>query len=73
MAQGKAKVAWKDVCLPKLEGSLGIKPLFLWNKAIMAFHLWSVVTNRQSLWVKWIHTYQGCLGCFLELEENSRS
>lgn len=58
MAKGKAKVAWKDVCLPKLEGGLGLKPLFLWNKALMAFHLWSVVVLRQSLWVKWIHTYR---------------
>lgn len=58
MAKGKAKVAWKDVCLPKSEGGLGIKPLFLWNKTLMAFHLWSVVVNRQSLWVKWIHTYR---------------
>lgn len=58
MAKGKAKVAWKDVCLPKSEGGLGIKPLFIWNKTLMAFHLWSVVTNRQSLWVKWIHTYR---------------
>lgn len=24
----------------------------------MAYHVWSVVTNRQSIWVKWIHTYR---------------
>ena len=58
LAQGKAKVAWKDVCMTKEEGGLGIKPLFIWNKALMAFHLWSVVANRQSMWVKWIHTYR---------------
>lgn len=58
MAKGKAKVAWKDVCMPKSEGGLGIRPLILWNKTLVAFHLWSVVANRQSLWVKWIHTYR---------------
>lgn len=27
MVQGRSKVAWKDVCLPKEEGGLGIRPL----------------------------------------------
>lgn len=58
LAQGKAKVSWKDVCVPKMEGGLGIKPLLIWNQALMAYHVWSVVSNRQSLWVKWIHTYR---------------
>lgn len=58
LVHGKAKVAWRDVCRPKQEGGLGIRPLTAWNKALMAFHIWSVVTNRQSLWVRWIHTYR---------------
>lgn len=56
--KGRAKVSWKEVCLPKVEGGLGIKPMILWNQAMMAFHVWSVVSNRQSIWVKWIHTYR---------------
>lgn len=24
----------------------------------MAYHIWSIITNRDSLWVKWIHTYR---------------
>jgi hypothetical protein len=35
-----AKVSWKDVCTPKLEGGLGFKPLKDWNKATMLRHLW---------------------------------
>lgn len=58
LAQGKSKVAWRDVCRPKREGGLGIRPLHAWNKSLMAFHVWSVITNRQSLWVRWIHSYR---------------
>ncbi|MFS7973380.1 putative transcription factor WD40-like family [Helianthus anomalus] len=28
------------------------------NKALMATHIWSLLTNRESLWVKWIHSYR---------------
>ena len=38
-AQGKASVAWKDVCKPKSQGGLGIKSVQLWNKALMVKHL----------------------------------
>lgn len=24
----------------------------------MAYHIWSIITKRDSLWVKWIHTYR---------------
>lgn len=33
--QGKAKVSWKSVCLPKCEGGLGIRRLGDMNKALM--------------------------------------
>lgn len=58
MAQGKGKVAWKDVCKPKDEGGLGIRSIQTRNKTLTAFHIWSILTNRDSLWVKWIHTYR---------------
>lgn len=58
MVQRRSKVAWYDVCLPKSQGGLGIRPLRVWNKSLMAFHIWSIVTMRESLWVKWIHTYR---------------
>ncbi|XP_071694814.1 uncharacterized protein [Rutidosis leptorrhynchoides] len=58
LKRGKAKVKWDDVCLPKEEGGLSIKRLKLWNVALMAFHLWRLLTLKKSLWVKWIHTYK---------------
>ncbi|XP_022039945.1 uncharacterized protein LOC110942477 [Helianthus annuus] len=48
--QGKvhAKVAWKEVCLPKEEGGLGIKSISDVNKALMTNHIRSIVSNRRS-------------------------
>ncbi|WOG86036.1 hypothetical protein DCAR_0105230 [Daucus carota subsp. sativus] len=52
VAKGKAKVAWKDVCLPKQEGGLGLKSLRCWNKALMSYHVWNIVSDKSSLWLQ---------------------
>lgn len=57
LIKGKARVSWDAVCLPKEEGGLGIKSLFVWNIALMTNHIWSVFSNKKSLWVNWIHEY----------------
>ncbi|XP_021996030.1 uncharacterized protein LOC110893223 [Helianthus annuus] len=56
--RGKAKVSWKSVCVPKNEGGLGIRRIGDVNKALMVSHVWSILTNRESLWVAWIHSYR---------------
>ncbi|GJR04765.1 putative reverse transcriptase domain, reverse transcriptase zinc-binding domain protein [Tanacetum coccineum] len=58
MKKGKAKVAWEDVCLPKIKGGLGIRHLEAFNMALITSHIWSLLTCKESLWVKWIHTYK---------------
>ncbi|XP_071719366.1 uncharacterized mitochondrial protein AtMg00310-like [Rutidosis leptorrhynchoides] len=58
LKRGKAKVKWAIVCLPKVEGGLGIKRLKEWNVALMTSHIWRLITNPQSLWVQWINTYR---------------
>ncbi|GKA71110.1 SPX and EXS domain-containing protein [Tanacetum coccineum] len=58
MRKGKAKVAWEAVCLPKKEGRLGIRRLELFNKALISSHIWSLLTRKESLWVKRIHSYK---------------
>ncbi|GJW24475.1 putative gag-pol polyprotein [Tanacetum coccineum] len=58
MKKGKAKVAWDSVCMPKHEGSLGIRRIEDSNIALMATHIWSIFTHRESLWVKFVHTYK---------------
>ncbi|GKC41519.1 sodium/hydrogen exchanger 6 [Tanacetum coccineum] len=56
--KGMAKVAWDSVCLPKLEGGLGIRRIDEFNVALMATYIWCILTHKESLWVKWVHTYK---------------
>ncbi|XP_022007435.1 uncharacterized protein LOC110906640 [Helianthus annuus] len=28
------------------------------NKALMSYHVWSIVSKRESLWVDWVHSYR---------------
>nr|GEV82209.1 hypothetical protein [Tanacetum cinerariifolium] len=58
MKKGKAKVAWDSVCMPKHEGALGIRRIDDFIVALMATHIRSILTHRESLWVKWVHTYK---------------
>ncbi|GJZ80021.1 putative RNA-directed DNA polymerase, eukaryota, reverse transcriptase zinc-binding domain protein [Tanacetum coccineum] len=58
LKKGRAKVSWDLVCRPRNEGGLGIRKLDLFNKALMAVHLWNLISLKDSLWVKWIHTYK---------------
>nr|GEW29591.1 hypothetical protein [Tanacetum cinerariifolium] len=44
MKRGKVKVAWDSVCMPKHEGGLGIRIIDDFNVAIMATHIWSILT-----------------------------
>ncbi|MFS7908031.1 putative reverse transcriptase zinc-binding domain-containing protein [Helianthus anomalus] len=46
------------MCLPKNEGGLGIRSISDVNKSLMANHIWSIITNRDSIWVRWIHDYK---------------
>nr|GEX00960.1 hypothetical protein [Tanacetum cinerariifolium] len=58
MKKGRAKFAWEVFCLPKREGGLGIRRLEMFNKALITSHIWSLLLNKESLWVKWIHSYK---------------
>ncbi|XP_071713252.1 uncharacterized protein [Rutidosis leptorrhynchoides] len=58
MKRGKTKVKWDDLCKPKDEGGLGLKRLKHWNVALMSTHIWSIITRKESLWVRWIHMYK---------------
>ncbi|KAL2232501.1 UNVERIFIED_CONTAM: hypothetical protein Sindi_1430100 [Sesamum indicum] len=52
---GYAKVAWKDVCKPVVEGGQGIKDIEILNRALMTKKLCDVVRcDRTSIWVEWL-------------------
>lgn len=50
-----ALVSWKEVCLPKREGGLGLKDLKCWNSSLLSKVLWNIHSKKDSLWIKWIH------------------
>ncbi|GJY07929.1 putative RNA-directed DNA polymerase, eukaryota, reverse transcriptase zinc-binding domain protein [Tanacetum coccineum] len=64
MRKGKAKVAWEAVCLPKIEGGLGIRRLEEFNKALITLHIWSILTNKETLW---IHSYKISVRSFWDI------
>lgn len=55
-ADSKPKVEWKDICVPREEGGLSLKDCKTWNKAMLFRILWDIHSNKNSLWVKWIHS-----------------
>ncbi|GJY76877.1 homeodomain-like protein [Tanacetum coccineum] len=51
-------VAWEVICLPKNEGGLRIRNLYVLNVALMTTHIWNIISHKDSLWVSWIHPYK---------------
>ena len=52
-----ALVAWKQVCLPKDEGGLGIHDIKARNDSFFAKHLWNIHSKTDSLWIRWVSHY----------------
>lgn len=52
---GKAKVAWKTMCLEKQFGGLGLRDTKTWNEALLTKTLWNIHSKKDSLWCKWVH------------------
>ncbi|XP_022849628.1 uncharacterized protein LOC111371725 [Olea europaea var. sylvestris] len=49
----KPLVAWKDLCLPKDEGGIGLKDLKSWNLELLAKSLWNTQHKKDTLWIRW--------------------
>jgi len=56
--QGKCRLPWDVVCTSKHHGGLGFRKLSMWNRCILATHLWDILRNRSSLWVRWISLHR---------------
>ncbi|XP_071705122.1 uncharacterized protein [Rutidosis leptorrhynchoides] len=54
-AKGKAKVAWKDVCVPKDQGGLGLRPLKDWTETLIVKQIRRIISKEESLWSKWVN------------------
>lgn len=70
LKSSKAKACWKDVCLPKREGGLGLRPLKEINTVLCQKLLCRLFSSRASLWVKWIHCYLIRKSSFWSMKSN---
>ena len=53
-----AKIAWDDICIPKDEGGLGSKEVGVWNRAVVAKHIWFLIAGGEgSMWCQWVNSY----------------
>lgn len=66
----KAKVSWKDCCMPK-EGGLGLKSVAEANKVASLKLFWRLVSSPSSLWVKWVKNYLIRKGSIWTVKESS--
>nr|GEU73629.1 hypothetical protein [Tanacetum cinerariifolium] len=77
MSRGKAKISWKTICKPKMQGGLGFKDLGKWNEVLLTKHIWNITTKKDTLWVQWIHMIleiklESILSLRLEMEKISQ-
>nr|GEV47968.1 hypothetical protein [Tanacetum cinerariifolium] len=56
--KGFTSVAWKDICVPKSQGGLGLRSIELMNEGLMIKYLWNIISKKDSLWVKWVNSYR---------------
>ena len=47
-------VSWDSVCTPKCEGGLGLKRVYDWNIASIIRFIWDIVSEKDSLWARWV-------------------
>nr|XP_009786560.1 PREDICTED: uncharacterized protein LOC104234656 [Nicotiana sylvestris] len=53
----RSLVSWEKLCMPGSARGLGILDFYSWNKAALCKILWAISTNKDILWVKWIHNF----------------
>lgn len=67
----KSKISWTEVCKPKAEGGLGLKPLGEANKVSCLKLIWRILSTHSSLWVNWVRRYLIFKGSFWTVKETS--
>lgn len=53
----KAPISWKTICASKNGGGLKIMDPNTWNLAMIGKLVWNLSSKKDTLWVKWIHSY----------------
>ncbi|XP_023644828.1 uncharacterized protein LOC111832493 [Capsella rubella] len=66
-----ARVSWITVTKPKDQGGLGIRDLYVWNKASIIKLIWLLFFQSGSVWVAWfrLHFLKGSLNNFWTMKK----
>lgn len=67
-----AKVAWSNVCLPKLEGGVGLRRYTVWNKTLCLRLIWLLFAETGSLWSAWHKHHHIGIKSLWEIEASPR-
>jgi hypothetical protein len=54
---GSALVAWKFLCLPKMEGGLGLFDLKARNRSFLVKQLGNLHLKTNLVWIRWVHHF----------------
>ena len=52
-------VKWEVICLPKIDGGLGIKDLSKFNAALLGRWIWTLSSDQHQLWARIINSKYG--------------
>ncbi|XP_039068831.1 uncharacterized protein LOC120215147 [Hibiscus syriacus] len=52
-----ARVNWKQICLLKSEGGLGLRSLTDWSKSCCLLLIKKILAGEDSLWIAWVNSY----------------
>ncbi|XP_019226868.1 PREDICTED: uncharacterized protein LOC109208247 [Nicotiana attenuata] len=53
----KALITRDKICQPRATGGLNVINMKIWNKAALLKHLWALAMKKDTLWIKWAHSY----------------
>jgi len=68
-----ALIAWKSVCLPKIEGGLGLFDLCARNRSFLGKQLWHIHLKTDSIWIRWIHHFYLSSGTIWSVQAHQSS
>ncbi|KAJ0855829.1 putative RNA-directed DNA polymerase transcription factor bZIP family [Helianthus annuus] len=68
--KGMARICWEEVCKSKCQGGLNISSLKIQNIALMSKHIWNVLSDKDTMWIKWVKEYKLCGKSIWEVSES---
>lgn len=72
IGNNRAKIAWEELCIPKVEGWQGIRRLKVVSQVFALNLIWKLFTLSCSLWVAWIRAHLLRDGSFRDAHDKGK-